>query len=73
MRYNPNNKKEERRDDSSDLLDKYNQKKEKNKKKFKHNRNFKTISNSKDNSLDVSSNNSKRNCKSMHLMKKVKK
>ena len=74
MRYNPNNKKEERRDDSSDLLDKYNQKKEKTKNKFKHKRNFKTISNnSKDNSLDVSSNNSRRNSKSMQLLKKVKK
>ena len=74
MRYNPNNKKEERRDDSGDLLDKYNQKKEKSKNKFKHKRNFKTISNnSKDNSLDVSSNNSRRNNKSMQLLKKDKK
>ena len=47
MRYNPNNKKEERRDDSGDLLDILNEKKELSKNKSKEKRNYHKISKSK--------------------------
>ena len=68
MRYNPNNKKEERKDDSGDLFDEYKEKKEKSKSKNK--RNINKISKSKDNSIDNSSGNNRKN-KSMTRQKKV--
>ena len=81
MRYNPNNSnKEERRDDSDDLLDEYSKKKGKtidsnrikdgNNKNNKNKRNFKTISKSGNSSLINSSSNSRRNSKSINLQKK---
>ena len=82
MRYNPNNNKEERRDDSADLLDKYNEKKEKKEKSanIKNNReknnlnkrnNKSTKAKSGNSSLINSSNNSRRNSKSINLHKKI--
>ena len=82
MRYNPNNSnKEERRDDSADLLDEYNKKKgktidsnkikDKSNKSNKNKRNFKTISKSGNSSLINSSSNSRGNSKSINLQKKV--
>ena len=68
MRYNPNNKKEERRDDSGGLFDEYKEKKEKSKSKNKININ--KTSKSKDNSIDNSSGNNRKN-KSMTKQKKV--
>ena len=73
MRYNPNNKKEERRDDSGDLLDILNEKKELSKNKSKEKRNYHKISKSKENSLNISSNNNRRNSKSTKLQKKIRK
>ena len=81
IRYNPNNSnKEERRDDSADLLDEYSKKKGKtidsnrikdgNNKNNKNKRNFKTISKSGNSSLINSSSNSRRNSKSINLQKK---
>ena len=70
MRYNPKNKKEERRDDSGDLLDKYNENKKANKNKSKESKRRK-LSKSSDNSIKGSSNNSRRNSKSMKLQKKI--
>ena len=76
MRYNPNNNIEERRDDSADLLDEYNKKKEKsidNTSKTRSNRNkrnCKTISKSGSSSLINTSNNSRKN-KSINLQKKI--
>ena len=72
MRYNPKNKKEKRKDDSGDLFDKYNESKKLNKNKSKESKR-RRISKSKsdDNSLVGSSNNSKRNSKSMKLQKKT--
>ena len=73
MRYNPNNKKEERRDDSGDLLDILNEKKELSKNKSKEKRNYHKISKSKENSLNISSNNNRRYNKSTKLQKKIRK
>ncbi len=70
MRFNPNNKKEERIDDSGDLFDKYNEKKEKNKSKSKNKRNINKTSKSKESSLDNTSGNNRKN-KSMTKQKKI--
>ena len=70
MRFNPNNKKEERIDDSGDLFDKYNEKKEKNKSKSKNKRNINKTSKSKESSLDNNSGNNRKN-KSMTKQKKI--
>ena len=70
MRYNPKNKKEKRRNDSGDLLDKYNENRKANKNKSKENKRRK-LSKSSDNSIKGSSNNSRRNSKSMKLQKKI--
>ena len=70
MRFNPNNKKEERIDDSGDLFDKYNEKKEKNKTKSKNKRNINKTSKSKESSLDNNSGNNRKN-KSMTKQKKI--
>ena len=75
MRYNPNNTKEVKKDDSSDLLDIYQKNKSKNEgnEKRKNNKISKSRDRVRDNSNKnkvLSSNNSRRNSKSMNPKKK---